>query len=56
MMTASSTEGIVVHSNTQQLKTIGSLQSLKNKSKQAGAELGQAQLKLGLDLTSTSLY
>ena len=29
---------------------------LKKINKQAGAELGQAQLKLGLDLTSTSLY
>ena len=26
------------------------------KAKQAGAELGQAQLKLGLDFTSTNLH
>ena len=30
--------------------------SLLVEGKQAGAELGQAQLKLGLDLTSTSLH
>ena len=30
--------------------------SIQNNYKQAGAELGQAQLKLGLDLTSTSLH
>ena len=29
---------------------------IKNKKKQAGAELGQAQLKLGLGFTSTNLH
>ena len=29
---------------------------LGKQDKQTGAELGQAQLKLGLDLTSTSLH
>ena len=31
------------------------LQIVENNSKQAGAELGQAQLKLGLDLNSINL-
>ena len=34
----------------------GSLFPIRKKRKQAGAELGQAQLKLGLGFTSTDLH
>ena len=60
--------GIQYFANTLKILDIANLRSgvnilmrlkeiyLKKIRKQAGAELGQAQLKLGLDLTSTNLH
>ena len=39
----------------QLLTTLGTVKKKKNSKKQAGAELGQAQLKLVLDFTRTEL-
>ena len=39
----------------QLLTTLGTVKKKKNSKKQAGAELGQAQLKLVLDITRTEL-
>ena len=50
-------EGKVTSSEAEALNVYEQIKKEKERlDKQAGAELGQAQLKLGLDLTSTSSH
>ena len=56
MLILNSEKGFI-SAHESKLETLGTLNlNLVKENKQAGAELGQAQLKLGLGFTSTNLH